>query len=55
MNLRQCSLAALAAAFPALSQALTLECAMQVNAASGGYVTETSVLQHDEATGKAVA
>lgn len=41
--------------FPALAEALVLECAVPQSNSGGGYITETYVLQHDEATGEALA
>jgi hypothetical protein len=55
--LRIASIAAvvLSLAIPSLANALTLECSMQQTNAGGGYVTDIYVLQHDEASGKAIA
>ena len=42
-------------AIPSLADALTLECALPQTNSGGGYLTETYVLQYDEAAGKALA
>jgi hypothetical protein len=49
---------AFAAAFafaPGLSQALTLDCALNPSASTGGWVTERYVLQYDAEQGTALA
>ncbi len=40
---------------PAVADALTLECTVPQTNLGGGYITETYVLQHDEAAGRALA
>lgn len=55
MFLKSIACATILLATPSISQALTLDCALKPNSDSMGYVTERYVLQHDEATGQAVA
>lgn len=54
MSLRRLLLAAVATAFPTLSQAHTLECSITRSNAGGGYITDLYILQHDEASGQAI-
>ncbi len=42
-------------ALPTVADALSLECVLPQTNAGGGYLTETYVLQHDDASGKALA
>lgn len=54
MILRGFVLSALLLAFPAVAQALTLECRITPSSAGGGYVTDLYVLQHDASSGQAI-
>jgi hypothetical protein len=54
MSVRTLVLAALFVPIAAMSQALTLDCQVQTNASSGGYVTERYVFQHDDGASEAI-
>lgn len=54
MTLRCLFFAALLAAVPSLSQALTLQCTVPSSNAGGGYITEVYILQHDPDSGQAL-
>jgi hypothetical protein len=45
----------LSLAIPSLANALTLECSMSRTNSGGGFISDVYVLQHDEASGKAIA
>jgi hypothetical protein len=54
MTLRRLVLVTFLVAFPAISQALTLECKIPASNAGGGYITDLYILQHDEVSGDAI-
>ena len=55
MYLNPFVVAAFFLATSSIAQAVTLDCALKPNSDALGYVTERYVLQHDEASGQAVA
>jgi hypothetical protein len=54
MTLRRLVIVTFLVAFPAISQALTLECKIPASNAGGGYITDLYILQHDEVSGDAI-
>jgi hypothetical protein len=55
MSLLKSAAVAMSCLVAGVAQAETLECTVDANAGSGGYVTKTYVFDYDGATGKAIA